>query len=300
MIAIKPKYSTNSCNYKNYITNTTNVGSNGGPSSMGTFDQSGQLFELIDNDTPSSNTIIRGGYWKNTSSNRLSKNNRYTILSTTTARSIGLRIASKHNIHTYTNYVNIEYINNISDTSGYGSVGYSYLINKYLLTNIEYCNFLNAVAKIDTYNLYIQNMNNNFIGCINRVLTIEGYNYSVKINTENKPINYISWFNAARYCNWLHNNKPVGNQNTSTTEDGAYTLNGAVSGDTIARNEVAKYYIPNENEWYKAAYYNINNGQYNTYATNSNLSPNPIKTSLDLSTSYDGIPYTINIKLKQL
>jgi len=71
----------------------------------------------------------------------------------------------------------------------------------------------------------------------------------------NKPVNYISWFRAARYCNWLHNNKPAGAQNISSTEDGSYSLNGAVTGVGIARNSEAKFWIPSEDEWYKAAYY---------------------------------------------
>ena len=35
----------------------------------------------------------------------------------------------------------------------------------------------------------------------------------------------------------------------------------------------AKYFIPSENEWYKAAYYNPSSGTYSTYATQSNIAP---------------------------
>ena len=42
-----------------------------------------------------------------------------------------------------------------------------------------------------------------------------------------------------------------------STETGAYTLNGACTdhADDETRNSGAAYFIPSENEWYKAAYY---------------------------------------------
>ena len=76
----------------------------------------------------------------------------------------------------------------------------------------------------------------------------------------NKPITFVSWFDAARFCNWLHNGQPSGAQNAATTEDGAYTLNGATSGVAISKNATAKVWIPSENEWYKAAYYDPTKG----------------------------------------
>jgi formylglycine-generating enzyme required for sulfatase activity len=40
---------------------------------------------------------------------------------------------------------------NQADTTGYGAVAYSYKIGKYEVTNEEYAEFLNAVAKTDTH-----------------------------------------------------------------------------------------------------------------------------------------------------
>ncbi len=47
-------------------------------------------------------------------------------------------------------------------------------------------------------------------------------------------MNYVSWGDAARFANWLTHNKPSGLQDASTTEDGAYRLNGATSGGDLA------------------------------------------------------------------
>jgi formylglycine-generating enzyme len=65
----------------------------------------------------------------------------------------------------------------------------------------------------------------------------------------------VSWFDAARFCNWLHNGRPTGGQDATTTERGAYTLDGATNGLSIVLNRGAKFWIPSEDEWYKAAYY---------------------------------------------
>ena len=112
-------------------------------------------------------------------------------------------------------------------------------------------------------------------GGIDRVGVAGGYYYNVKNYYGNKPVNWLTWFSSARYCNWLHNNKPTGAQNNSTTEDGAYTLNGAVSGNSVAKKAGAKYHIPTENEWYKAAYYKggSTNAGYWLYATQSDIAP---------------------------
>ena len=74
-------------------------------------------------------------------------------------------------------------------------------------------------------------------------------------NSSNRPITYVSWFDAARFANWMTNG-----QGSGSTEDGAYTLNGATTGNAVAVNPGAAFYIPTENEWFKAAYYSPNYG----------------------------------------
>ena len=68
----------------------------------------------------------------------------------------------------------------------------------------------------------------------------------------------MSWGDAARFANWLHNGQPTGLQIASTTEDGAYSLNGATSTaalNAVSRKAGANWFIPTENEWYKAAFH---------------------------------------------
>jgi len=160
-----------------------------------------------------------------------------------------------------------------------GAVGYTYNIGKYEVTAGQYCEFLNAVAKTDTYGLYNTLMSYGYYGqgCrIQQSGASGGYTYTVAADRANRPVNYVSWGDAARFANWLHNGQPTGSQDASTTEAGAYYLNGATSDTAlvaVTRKANATWVIPSEDEWYKAAYYNPTIGDYYDYATGSNTAP---------------------------
>jgi len=183
----------------------------------------------------------------------------------------------------------------------YGGVNYDYSIGKYDVTIGQYTEFLNAVAKTDTYSLYNASMgtNENIRG-ISRSGVSGSYSYSViaasgsapngGVSAANRPITYVSWWDSARFANWVANGQPTGIQTGTTTENGAYNLNGATSGTAPARNvtnpntgATPTYVIPTENEWYKAAYYspvlNSGSGGYYTYATQSNATPGNVPGS---------------------
>jgi formylglycine-generating enzyme required for sulfatase activity len=174
--------------------------------------------------------------------------------------------------------VNIDYVpvgnaGNTADSTGYGAVAYNYQIARNETTISQYAEFLNAVAKTDTYSLWNSNMGSNLnIAGITRSGSSGSYVYSVTTGSGNKPITYVSWFDAVRFTNWLHNGQPTGAQNASTTEDGAYTLNGAMSGVTVSKNVGATVWIPTENEWYKAAYYDPTKGGTGGYWLHANQS----------------------------
>lgn len=165
---------------------------------------------------------------------------------------------------------------------GYGSVGYTYNIGKYEVTAGQYCEFLNAVAATDTYGLYNTNMWLGTYGCkIQRSGTSGNYTYSVSASMSAKPVTHINWGDAARFCNWLTNGQPVGPQGLDTTENGSYYLNGATSDAELlgivrkGPSEGGRFYIPTEDEWYKAAYHKNDGvtGNYWTYPTSSDAEP---------------------------
>ena len=86
-------------------------------------------------------------------------------------------------------------------------------------------------------------------GGITRSGTEASYSYTAKDDFANKPVTYVSWHDAARFCNWLHNGQPSGPR--ANTETGAYNMS---SVDPV-RNPEALYYLPVWDEWYKAAYH---------------------------------------------
>lgn len=159
-----------------------------------------------------------------------------------------------------------------------GAVGYRYSIGKFEVTTDQYVAFLNAVATTDTYSLYNPAMWSNTYGCkIQRSGSAGSYTYSVASNWASRPVNYLSWGDAARFCNWLHNGQPAGIQGPGTTEDGSYLLNGATSQEAlmaVVRAPGATWAIPTEDEWYKAAYHKGDDAPgYWDYPTTSDSPP---------------------------
>jgi formylglycine-generating enzyme len=147
--------------------------------------------------------------------------------------------------------------NDLRTFNHYGGVNYPYNIGKYEVTVGQYTEFLNNVAADDTYGLYNPSMGSTSLVGIARAGLSGSFSYSV-IGSPNLPVSIVSWGDAARFANWLHNGQPTGPQNSATTEEGAYALNGAITHTeltAVTRNPGAKWFIPTENEWYKAAYH---------------------------------------------
>jgi formylglycine-generating enzyme required for sulfatase activity len=179
---------------------------------------------------------------------------------------------------------------NAPDTTGYGAVRHWYLTGKFEITAGQYAVFLNAVAKTDTYGLYNPTMADPYAnslwlqgGCnIQRAGEPGSHVYSVAQDWARRPVNYVSWGDAARFANWMHNGQPTGAQDLSTTEDGSYYLNGATTDEellAVTRDENATWVIPTEDEWYKAAYYDptkLGGAGYWAFPTRSDSCPSNV------------------------
>ncbi|HLP84376.1 MAG TPA: SUMF1/EgtB/PvdO family nonheme iron enzyme [Phycisphaerales bacterium] len=137
-----------------------------------------------------------------------------------------------------------------------GAINYQYNIGTYEVTNAQYAAFLNAVAATDTYGLFDPIGQSTFLGGINRSGSSGSYTYTARPGRENAPANWVNFFDACRFANWMHNGQPTGAQGPATTEDGSYTLTAAaIANNTVTRNANATWALPSESEWYKAAYY---------------------------------------------
>ncbi len=170
---------------------------------------------------------------------------------------------------------------------GFGRVVYAYNIGKFEVTAGQYTEFLNAVAATDTYGLYNEAMDVDSglsgaeYGCnIKRNGSPGTYTYSVAADWAARPVNRVGWGDAARFANWLTNGMPTGAQDLTTTENGSYFLDGAMTNAellTVTREDDARYVIPSEDEWYKAAYHKNDpgapGGNYFDYPTSSDTKP---------------------------
>lgn len=154
---------------------------------------------------------------------------------------------------------------NDPDTNGHGSVDTPYRISKHEITNQQYAAFLNAKAASDPYGLYHAGMA--YYGIV-RSGTSGAYTYAATPALAQRPVVYVSWFDAARFVNWLANGQGGGD-----TESGTYALAGAMSG-VVAANLSADFRIPSEDQWYKAAFFDPAGPTYTMYAHHGNtLSP---------------------------
>jgi formylglycine-generating enzyme required for sulfatase activity len=88
------------------------------------------------------------------------------------------------------------------------------------------------------------------------------------------PTDNASWYEAAQFVNWLNTStghheayKFTGTQGTSNYVLAVWSPAEASGGTNLFRHKDAKYYLPTEDEWVKAAYWNGTALQ--TYATRS-------------------------------
>lgn len=262
-------------------------------SPYGTFDQGGNVREWTEEIPSGGNRrMLRGGAFHVDAAD-MAAAYRYNVTPTAEQYPAGFRVANVFNVE----MVPVGNAGNTGEATGVsvggvgpdrisGAVSYSYEIGAFEITAGQYTAFLNAVAATDTYNLYNTYMPDNF-GCrIVRSGTSGNYTYSVADEYAYRPVNYISWSDAARLCNWLHNGQPIGAQDLSTTEDGSYYLNGATSEvdlTSITRELDATWVIPSEDEWYKAAYHKNDGvtGNYYDYPTASDTTPSNVLADPD-------------------
>ncbi len=164
--------------------------------------------------------------------------------------------------------------------TGRGAVAYQYYITSTEVTNAQYAAFLNAVDPNgdNPHDLYNPDMTNatGFAvvkGGINFNPGAQaGHMYNPKPNYGDKPVNYVSFYDAARFANWVM---------TGDTESGFYAFadtNTLVSQGTHGpdqHNGTNWVAIPDQDEWYKAAFHKNEGttGSYYLYPTSSDSIP---------------------------
>ena len=165
-------------------------------------------------------------------------------------------------------FVGIGNTGNAADTTTYGAVPYEYRASTYEITQ-------NAITKATASGMA---------------------NVTAGPWTGNQPAADISWYEAAAFVNFL---------NTNSGKTAAYNLTFTTSwsmalwsseqawtagGTNLYRNKDAFYFLPSENEWYKAAYYNAAGTNYFLYPTGSDTAPTAVASGTNAGSAvYDGI-----------
>lgn len=180
-------------------------------------------------------------------------------------------------------FVKVRGPNNRPDRNGTGCVPYEYEIAKCAISNADWCEFLNAAGeKAVALGLWHKDMAMGVLGGIDGVLTSGETplpRYAAKKGWEKKPVTYVTYTGVMRYCNWLM---------TGDMEKGAYDL-------TVIpprRLKGAKYFLPTDDEWYKAAYWDSEAKGYWKYPTRSNEIPSQEQANYEKGdTLAVGAPY---------
>jgi formylglycine-generating enzyme required for sulfatase activity len=151
-------------------------------------------------------------------------------------------------------FVDIGNAGNAADTTTYGAVPYQYRTGK------------NEISQLQ----------------ITKATQIGMANVSAGAWTESQPAANITWYEAAAFVNFLNTNsgKTAAYNLTFTTNwsmavwssEQAWTAGGT----NLYRNKDAYYFLPSENEWYKAAYYNAAGTNYFLYPTASSSVPTAV------------------------
>ena len=166
--------------------------------------------------------------------------------------------------------------NNADPITGYGFVPYSFAMGTYTISQ----NQLQAAEKAS------------------------GKDFGGGKSISDQPAVNVTWFQAAAFVNWLNEsqgyapayNLSYSNGSYSMTlwkEDRAFT-NG---GTNFYRNRDCVFFLPNENEWYKSAYYdpkkNDGRGGYWQYPVGISYSPIAIASGTKAGTAvYDKVATT--------
>ncbi len=158
---------------------------------------------------------------------------------------------------------------NVADTTGKpnpaGSVAYTYRIGKYEISE-QMINKANAASAEAGDPLGI----------------------TIDERGPDKPATRASWFEAAKFVNWL---------NTSKGDTPAYKFdqNGdfqlwepgdaGYDSDNLFRNSQASYFLPSVDEWYKAAFYDPVTDVYFDFPNGSDTAPIPVASGTDPNTA---------------
>lgn len=170
---------------------------------------------------------------------------------------------------------------------GVGGVAEHYSIGKFEITTSQWVAFLNANDPTGANVRQYWNANQNISLDLSRP---ESERYQTTTAAALLPIFHINFYDACRFCNWLHHGSPI--SNALWTEGGAYELASSTpipsNAGSIVRSPGARYAIPTLDEWVKAAHY-VRNGNYSVYPNGEDSANNQFAPGNRFSMNYSAL-----------
>ncbi|MFZ4083756.1 MAG: formylglycine-generating enzyme family protein [Pirellula sp.] len=112
----------------------------------------------------------------------------------------------------------------------------------------------------------------------------------------NKPATFVSWNEAARFVNWLNTQRgfaPAYKFTTTGVNDNIALWTSLDTLDYDSSNRYrslrAKYFLPNFNESYKAAFYNLSEQVYYDFPNGKNTAPTAVASGTADNTAVYGL-----------
>ena len=142
-------------------------------------------------------------------------------------------------------------------------------------------------------------------GMINRFNASQNHKIVHDTRGPNKPATSVSWYEAAHFVNWLNTSQghqpaykfrrirekcltfPAFKDCGVSYQLSAWNPKDAwqEGGENLFRHKDAQYWLPSYDEWYKAAYYDLESGKYFRYPTRDGSQPTAVASGVAPNTA---------------
>jgi hypothetical protein len=152
---------------------------------------------------------------------------------------------------------------NAADTTGYGKVDYTYRIGTYEISDNQiWAATFSGLVGVDTYAWFGE-----------------------------QPAAQMTWYESAAFANWLNTSKGFQSAYNLTWSGSTWSMalwtvtDPGYDANNLYRNSLAKYFLPSENEFYKAAYGKSDGNGYHMYPTADGILPTPVASGIRSGTA---------------